>query len=276
MLLLKDSHARGRRLSRGARVAAVALAACASLASPTPVSTNAPETPKAPAARRPAADQSQGTPGIVVPPPANGPYRLAEGDVVDIRLFYNAELNDQVQIRPDGRISMPLIGEVELAGKTIAEAVTQLEERYAKEVRTPRVTIQVRTYAAQKVFVTGEVMRPGVVNLPGRMTVLEAIHEAGGIRHTGNTKLAVLIRKRADGQPIGYRLPLVARGAPTPQAATVLGPFDVVMVPETRIARVDRWVDQHIRQLIPFTLSAGFAYVLNKNQGGGSTVVPIF
>src|SRR5258708_37674646 len=110
-------------------------------------------------------------------------------------MFYNPELNESVQIRPDGRISLQLIGEVEVASKTIEEASRMLREKYSKEVRTPDLTIQVRTYASQKVYVVGEVYHPGLINLPGPMTVFDAISEAGGIKATGNRKLAILLRK---------------------------------------------------------------------------------
>jgi protein involved in polysaccharide export with SLBB domain len=211
-----------------------------------------------------------------VPPIQPSLYRLAPGDTIEVRLFYNPELNEQVQIRPDGHISLSLLGDQEIAGKTIPEAVAMLEPLYAVHVRTAQVVIQVRTFAGQKVYVTGEVNRPGVVNLPGAMTVLEAIGEAGGIKLTGNRDVAVLIRKRPDGLPQRYRLVLSDGGAPTQQAATVLGPFDVVMVPESKISRLDRWVDQSIRQLIPITLSAGFNYIVDHTSGGGTpvTVLP--
>jgi protein involved in polysaccharide export with SLBB domain len=244
--------------------AAAALAAAIVMASPVFVAAVAPQPP--PAGASPAQ-----------PPPALQPdlYRLAQGDVIEVRLFYNPELNEQMQIRPDGHISLSLIGDADVAGKTIPEAAAMLEKLYASEVRTPKVVIQVRTFSGQKVYVTGEVIRPGVINLPRAMTVFEAISEAGGVKPTGNTKLAILIRKGPDGLPKGYRLALSKGGAPTAAASTILGSFDVVMIPESKTSRVDRWVDQNIRQLIPVTLSAGFSYVIARQTGGG-TVVPIF
>src|SRR5579862_3847010 len=136
-------------------------------------------------------------------PATSAPYRLQPGDVIEIRLFYNPELNEQVQIRPDGRVSLQLIGEVDLASKTIAEAVSFLQEKYIKEVRTPELTVQVKTYGSQKVYVVGEVLHPGMFNLPGPMTVFDAISEAGGVKLTGNHNLAVLLRKGANGSPEG-------------------------------------------------------------------------
>jgi protein involved in polysaccharide export with SLBB domain len=202
-------------------------------------------------------------------------YRLTPGDVIEVRLFYNPELNDTVQIRPDGRISMQLIGEVAVASKTIGEAANLLEERYAKEVRTPNVTVQVKTYAAQKVYVVGEVVRPEVINLPGPMTVLEAIGEAGGIKNTGNKKLAVLLRKGPGGTPEGRRLILFDHRVLSADASILLEPFDVVMVPESRVSRLDRWVDQTIRQMIPVMMTSGFDYFVSRQTGGAATV-PVF
>jgi polysaccharide export outer membrane protein len=214
------------------------------------------------------------------PPPAPTPeavplYQLKPGDVIEIRLFYNPELNEQVQIRPDGHISLQLIGEVEVASKTVEEAVKMIREKYAKEIRTPDLTIQVRTYASQKVYVVGEVYHPGLINLPGPMTVFDAISEAGGIKATGNKNLAVLLRKGPNGSPEGHRLTLFEHGALTAGASMLLGPFDVIMVPESKISRVDRWVDQSIRQLIPVMMTAGFNYLISRQTGGG-TGVPIF
>jgi protein involved in polysaccharide export with SLBB domain len=206
------------------------------------------------------------------PQPAQG-YKLSAGDVVEIRFFLNPELNEQMQIRPDGRVSLLLVGETELAGLTIAEATQKIEQLYANEVRAPRASIQVRQYAAQKVFVTGEVVRPGPFNLPSRMTLLEAISEAGGLKRTADEGLAVLIRKGPDGAPVGRLVKPMKKGQPTSDAGIVLQPFDLVMIPESRIARIDRWVDQHIRQIIPVNASAGFAYIMQP-QGGGT--IPVF
>jgi len=211
-------------------------------------------------------------PASNIPPVSGAPYRLQPGDVIEIRLFYNPELNDQVQIRPDGRVSLQLIGDVELASKSIPEAVSILERKYIEQVRTPEVTLQIKSYASQKVYVVGEVQHPGMLNLPGPMTVYDAISEAGGMKLTANQRVAVLLRKGSDGSPEGQRLVLFNHGALSPDASIVLGPFDVVMVPESKTARLDRWVDQTIRQMAPFIMSAGFNYLLTRQTG----LVPIY
>ena len=205
--------------------------------------------------------------------PQNDAYRLFSGDVVEIRFFFNPELNDQVQIRPDGRISLQLIGEVVMAGKTIREISTELEKAYAHELKNPRVNVQIRGYAGQKIYVTGEVIRPGMISMPGELTVGEAIGEAGGIKVTGNTKTVVVIRKGPDNRPQKRTIKLVAGGNPTADAGMKLLPFDIVMVPESKITQLNRWIDQHIKQMSPANLVAGFTYVM-QNPTTSSNFVP--
>jgi protein involved in polysaccharide export with SLBB domain len=198
------------------------------------------------------------------------PYRLTPGDMIEVKFYFNPELNDQVQIRPDGRITLQLVGEVDAGARTVAELTTTLERLYAPELRTPRVTVQVRSFAAQKVWVTGEVTKPGMVALAGNLSLLGALGDAGGIKYTGTRDEVVLIRKGDDGAPTLRRVPLIQDGQPTADALAPLQPFDVVLVPETKIAELNRWVDQYIRQLSPANLAVGFSYLYSK----GSVVIP--
>lgn len=201
-------------------------------------------------------------------------YRIQPGDVLDIRFFFNPELNEKdVQVRPDGFISLQLAGEVRLSGKTTEEASKEIETLFAKEVRTPRVSIQIRNFSSQKIYVSGEVPRPGVLPLTTPATVLSAISDAGGITKLGNRNKVVVIRKDEKGLPARIPVRLFASGKPTPEALMPLQPFDVVLVPESKIARADRWVDQWIRQLIPANLNAGFQYLITNQSGGGIPIV---
>jgi polysaccharide export outer membrane protein len=205
----------------------------------------------------------------------NHEYLLQPGDTVDIRFFFNSELNEQgVQIRPDGRISLQLLGEVTLSGRTPSEVAAELEKSYANILKTPRVTIQIRGFAAQKAFVSGEVPRPGTISLATPMTVLAAIGEAGGITARGNRTSVVLIRKMPDGTPGMQTLHLYEKGHPTAAALTPLQPFDVVLVAESKITQADRWVDQYIRQLIPANLNAGFTYLWQHGLTSSPVVAP--
>jgi len=192
-------------------------------------------------------------------------YQFVPGDTIELKFFYNPDMNEVIQIRPDGKIAMPLIGDVELDGKTVTAASKMIEELYVPHLKTPRVTIQIRSYAAQKVYVGGEVQRPGVVNLSSELTVLDAIMEAGGRKVTGSSSTVVLVRRTPDNTPQMQKIPLTGEdGQFSEQVMTLLlRPYDVVLVPETKIARLNRWVDQYIRQVVPFTMYASFSYILN-------------
>lgn len=195
-------------------------------------------------------------------PSAHSDFRLGAGDTVEVRFFYNPELNETVQIRPDGHVSLQMVGDINLGTLTIAEATSQLETRFLKFLKTPSITLQVKSYASQKVYVGGEVSRPGVVPVPGKMSVLDAVMEAGGVKHTGNTSSVVLIRRSDTGAPVVHKISLKnVHDEPSQASLTILQPYDVILVPETKVAHVDRWVDQYIRQVAPSVLTTGFSYV---------------
>jgi polysaccharide export outer membrane protein len=210
-----------------------------------------------------------GTVATAATPPADTlSYRLTSGDVISVRFFFNPELNDEMQIRPDGNVSLQLIGEVSLAGRTVAEVAQELERRYKSEVRSPRVTVQVRSYAGQKVFVTGEVLRPGVVSLIGGLDLMSAVAEAGGVRQTGKSRSLILVRRGPDGTLLSRKMSL---NVPT-QVSERLQPFDMIIVPPRAIVRVDRFVDEYIRQVVPANLEAGFQYLYNRTSSAVSVI----
>jgi polysaccharide export outer membrane protein len=192
-------------------------------------------------------------------PSLNPDYLLSPGDVVDVQFFYNPELNQKVQIRPDGRISLSLVGDVELARKTVPAAVRELEIAYKNILKTPSISLQIEGYAAQKVYVGGEVARAGTVSMPGELTVLQALMEAGGPLHSASSKELVLIRRDDQGIPSMRKLSIRGdKSSPSEIMTTRLRPYDIILVPESRVSKVDRWVDDYLRKMDPAFLTAGF------------------
>jgi protein involved in polysaccharide export with SLBB domain len=110
------------------------------------------------------------------------------------------------------------------------------------------------------VYVGGEVTRPGLLPLNGELTVMAAVIQAGGMKDSAKSNTVMLVRDTGDGKPIVKKLALddVIKGKPD----TKLEPFDVVYVPRSTISRVDRFIDQYIRQVIPFNVAGGFSYIL--------------
>ncbi len=193
-----------------------------------------------------------------------GEYRLQPGDELDIRFYYNPELNSSVLIRPDGRISLPLANEIQAAGLTPAALGQRLRTSYEKELRRPELTVIVRSFNSQKVFVGGEVASPGVIQALGPLTVLQSVTQAGGFKETARISEVLIIRRDPsvpDPIVIPVDIAAVVDGSQTNQDIALM-PFDIVYVPKSDIANVNNFVDQYIRQNIPFGfgLTYGFGF----------------
>jgi len=195
-------------------------------------------------------------------------YRLEAGDEIEIKFLYNPELSDKITIRPDGRISMPMVGEITAAGMAVGELTNLIQDKYKSTVRQAVVTVQVRSFANRKVFVGGEVLRPGTVVLTGQQTVLGAILEAGGLMRTADRNQVTLIRRTAAGSPETRTLGLrAAKGKAAEAAGIAVQPYDMIVVTRSGIAKANQAVEQYIRNLSPALLTAGFTYLFNLDNG---------
>ena len=187
---------------------------------------------------------------------ADSEYRIQVGDQLDIKFFFNPELNEQVTVRPDGRISLQLIPELVVSDMTPAALTKQLTQLYATDLKQPRVTVIVRGFGSQRVFVDGEVGKPGMVPILGLMTALQAIAEAGGMTKTARQSEVIVIRRGAPGKPITFSVDLKkAHDGSDLSQDIALAPFDIIYVPRSRVANVNLWMDQYIRQNIPIPFS---------------------
>ena len=202
------------------------------------------------------------------PPPvaaaavAPAPYTLQIGDVLAIRLFLTPELNEDITVRPDGRITTQLAEGIPAAGRTPEQLAKALRLAYAAELKEPRITVAVTTYAPMRIYVAGEVVTPGELLTPGPPpTLLQAVARAGGIRITGDPDRVFLIRRTAGGAPaiVPTRYEAAADGTDAAADAT-LQPFDIVIVPKTGVAVVYAWVNQHIQQFVPVTWGLSYSF----------------
>jgi protein involved in polysaccharide export with SLBB domain len=195
-----------------------------------------------------------------LPPPVATPYVMAPGDLLSVHFYGNAELNEDVPIRPDGAISVPLLGDVQAAGLSPSQLDQELNRRFAGELRDPHVVVIVKEFGAQRVWVGGEVGKPGMILMRGRLSLFAALQEAGGMLPSARRQQIVLIRPGAAGGPaIGRTIDIrpVASGA-MPAMDVTLQAQDVIFVPRNRISDLDVFVDQYIRQLLPITPGLGF------------------
>lgn len=180
-------------------------------------------------------------------------YRIQVGDHLGIKFFFNDTLNEEVIVRTDGRISLQLIPEVVAAGRTPSGLAELLEQQYSEELQEPEIAVIVRA-SAQRIFVDGEVQKPGEFVLTGPLTVMQAIARAGGLTEGARPEEVIVIRRRNSGEPevIAFDLE-AARAGEDPSKSLALVPFDVVYVPRSTIGDVNVWVDQYIRKNIPIT-----------------------
>jgi protein involved in polysaccharide export with SLBB domain len=185
-------------------------------------------------------------------------YLIQPGDNLDIRFFYNPELNEVQQVRPDGRISLQLVGEQPVAGQTPKQVETLLRQQYSRELKQPEIAVIVRGFGGQKAYVDGEVGHPGAVDLTGGLSALQAVAASGGWKSTARTDQVIIIR-RVDGKPVAVPLNLKAAIEGTDIAQDIqLRPYDVVYVPRSSISDLNLFIDQYFRQNIPIPFGLGY------------------
>lgn len=195
----------------------------------------------------------------------NIPYRIHAGDQLDIKFFYNPELNETVTVRPDGIISLQLVDEVKAAGLAPSELDDLLTKKYSLELKKPDITVIVRSFTGQRIYVGGEVNQQGLYTMTGSFTALQAAMQAGGFRPTAQPSETVVIRKGPDRKPVLIRVDLesVTLGAEGGNDFT-LQSEDIVFVPKSPIAKANQFVNQYVEQLFLFRgVSFGFVYNIN-------------
>ena len=182
-------------------------------------------------------------------------YKIQAGDLLDIKLFYNPELNELLTVRPDGRITLQLINDIVAAGLTSAELTAVLIKAYAGELDNPKVAVIVRTSVAERVYVDGEVNRAGMIPLTGPTTILQSIAQAGGVKDTARTGEIILLRKGDDNKVIVFRLNLEDALLGEGKSQDVyLKSNDIVYIPKSAIANINTWVDMYLRKNMPIPL----------------------
>ena len=191
-------------------------------------------------------------------------YTIAPGDDLDIKFFYNPELNETITVRPDGMISLQLIDEIQAAGLKPAELDEKLTDLYARELRKPVVTVIVRSFTRQRIYVGGEVNTPGLIELPAGMTTLQAVFQSGGFMETAEPSETLVIRKGENDKPIPIRLDLAAVMDAGGGADLQLQPDDIVYVPKSAIANANKFIDEYIGGLLMFR---GWSFGVSQNLG---------
>lgn len=172
---------------------------------------------KAPAAEGAAAKESE--------------YRIGPQDVIHIDVWKEPDVSRSVPVRPDGKISMPLLNDVQAAGLTSMELAASIRDGLSKFMTNPQVTVTVSEVNSRRVYVTGEVARQGAQTLLPNMTVLQAISAAGGLTQFAREKKIYIVRT-VDGKQVSY--PFDYKGALSgkhPETNILLQGGDMIVVP---------------------------------------------
>jgi protein involved in polysaccharide export with SLBB domain len=198
-------------------------------------------------------------------PPVPGPtYRIQLGDTLHVRFTYQPDMTEDVPVRPDGRISLASTGEIMAVGLTPPELERVIVERSSAHLRKPEVTVVVTKLGEQRVYVGGEVTRPGYVTLVPGMTPLQAVMYTGGFKPTAKLESVLLITPGPEGKFEAARVDMkqvVDDGIPE---RVRLHPNDVVFVPRTWIADADLFVQQYVTGLVPAFPRVGVGASLNN------------
>jgi polysaccharide export outer membrane protein len=190
--------------SRAVTAAAVVVCVCASAI----VSAQAPQNPPA-AQAPPAVPPAAPAPATAPPPdlPAGVPtppdYLIGPDDILTVVFWREKDMSNDVTVRPDGKISLPLLNDIDASGLTPDQLRGKLTEAAGKFFQDPTVTVVVKAIHSRKVFITGQVTKPGPYPLTAPTTVLQLIAMAGGVLEYADTKNIVVMRTE-NGKPNSY------------------------------------------------------------------------
>lgn len=158
-------------------------------------------------------------------------YILNPGDTLDVDVYKEVELTKTVIVRPDGKFTFPLAGEINAGNRTVAQVQNEITQRLTKYIPEPVVTVAVKTLDGCRIYVIGQVAKAGSFVMNPRMSVVQALSLAGGMTPFASTNDVIIIRGVGAGQKIlPFRYGDVSKGKSLNQNV-ILEPGDVVVVP---------------------------------------------
>jgi polysaccharide export outer membrane protein len=165
------------------------------------------------------------------PAAAEAGYVIGAEDTLNVNVWKEPDMSGTVPVRPDGKISLPLVGDVQATGLTPMELTAQLTTLLKKYVTDPRVTVTVTNVNSRRVYILGQVGRPGAYPLAPEMTVLQALSTAGGLNQFAAADKIYVLRNDSSGQvKLAFQYKQVIKGR-KPEQNVVLKPGDTIVIP---------------------------------------------
>ena len=181
--------------------------------------------------------------------PSGKEYIIGVGDVIDISVWENPDLNKEVIVRPDGKISFPLINDVRAQGLTITELDDEITLRLKDYIKYPDVSVSLKKIGGSRIIVLGEVGSPGVYSIEDRKTVLEAIALAGGFTRDAVLN-SVIVIKGGFAHPEATRVNLASALRKGKLKEDIgLNAQDIVYVPKKFIANLNYFLKQFLEPI---------------------------
>lgn len=171
---------------------------------------------------------AQNPPAVVETDPA---YKIGPQDVLRIDVWKEPDVSRVVPVRPDGKVTLPLLNDVQAAGLTPVELANKIADGLKKYITSPQVTVGVTEINSRRIFVTGEVTRPGAFSLLPNMTVLQALSSSGGFTQFARVKNIYILRME-DGKQVKHAFNYKdAVSGKHPEQNIILEGGDVIVVP---------------------------------------------
>ncbi len=172
-------------------------------------------------------------------------YALGYGDELDIVFLFNPEISRKgIKVRPDGKISYPYVGEVEVDGLTATALDNLLTEKFSEIIREPEISVIVQEFQPQQVYVLGEVMAPGGYDFNRGLTLVQSLTLARGLQKTASKNNVVVVRRTSPDRIVGLEVNIDNILKHNQYELDIpLEPYDIVYVPKSRLASTQQFVE---------------------------------
>ena len=171
------------------------------------------------------------------------PYRLQPSDVLELEYEYTPEYNQTVTVGPDGTVTLKLVGSVKVEGLSLDEATSAIKAKASVPLNHPEVSLTLKEFVKPHFTIYGEVQKPGVYDMHGGVTVLQAIAISGGQKETSKQTQVVLLRKvsgdLAEVKVINTKTMSTADGV---REDFALKPDDMIIVPKNKLGKLEPYV----------------------------------